>query len=175
MKITAVRHAHTTYNRWWRLNGNPKIPVKLSSKGRKQAHDLAEKLKSEQFDHIVVSQMPRTRETADIINENHGCDVSVEPRFNDIDTGFEGLPVVWWWFRLRLSKDPVNAVFNKGESLKASHARVEEAIDDLQKLPYKSILVVAHRHTIHSFQEVFMGERGSAENADFHVFDTSKA
>ena len=175
MKIYAVRHAHTNYNQWYRLNGNPGVDVHLSKKGKQQAEEISEKLKDVPFEHIFISEMPRTRETANIINKHHNKKMTVEPRFNDIDTGLEGFPVMWWWMRLRWAKDPANVVFGKGESLISSHKRVEEAITDLTKHSYKTILVVAHRHTIHSFQEYFDGARGPAENAAVHIFDTDKS
>lgn len=64
----------------------------ITAEGTKQAKALAKKLKDVPFDHIFVSEMRRTQQTAEIVNQFHNATVVVEPLFNDHRSGFEGKP-----------------------------------------------------------------------------------
>jgi alpha-ribazole phosphatase/probable phosphoglycerate mutase len=61
MKITLVRHAEVIEEYQGKYNGHIDIP--LSDKGKKQAIELAIKLKEENFDKIYCSDLLRARET----------------------------------------------------------------------------------------------------------------
>ncbi len=63
--ISTLRHAKTAYNESKRYAGS--IDVPLSDKGRQQAQQAAERMKSLHFDTVVTSRLRRAYETAKII------------------------------------------------------------------------------------------------------------
>ncbi|TSC59269.1 MAG: isoleucyl-tRNA synthetase, partial [Candidatus Peregrinibacteria bacterium Greene0416_62] len=79
--VTLVRHGETTLN--VQDKGNGWTDDHLTDRGREQAKATAKKLKKEKFDAIICSDLPRAKETADII----ACEL--------------GLPVSGAWLELR--------------------------------------------------------------------------
>lgn len=65
MKLLLVRHGETDHNVAGILQGHGRMP--LNATGRRQAQHVAERLRKEKIDVAYVSDLPRTRETADII------------------------------------------------------------------------------------------------------------
>ncbi|TNJ63583.1 histidine phosphatase family protein [Paenibacillus hemerocallicola] len=65
-----IRHGTTDWNVSGRLQGQNDIP--LNEAGRWQARELGKRLKREQWDAIVSSDLMRAKETADIIAEIAG-------------------------------------------------------------------------------------------------------
>jgi len=175
MKIYAVRHGHTNFNRWHILNSDPKVDVHLTKKGIAQAEALSQELKKVELDHVYTSELPRTKQTAEILNRPHGAKQSVEPLINDIRTGMDYWPVFLWLLRLKLNKHPRKARFNGGETLDEGRERVFRGIDNILESGHNTVLVVGHMHTVHRLQERYEGRRGPAENAGLFVFDTKSA
>jgi|GEM_PF-115269 len=69
--LTFARHGETDWNKQRKLQGgNGDIP--LNETGRKQALDLAKKLKRKKFDVIISSDLSRTKETAQILSQELG-------------------------------------------------------------------------------------------------------
>ena len=66
--LTIVRHGETEGNRKAMFVGS-KLDLPLNDTGRAQIKALAKKLRAKKFDAIVVSDLKRTRETADILCE----------------------------------------------------------------------------------------------------------
>jgi broad specificity phosphatase PhoE len=86
VRLLCLRHGETNYNRLGLCNDDLRDDVHLTERGREQAARAAERLKSEPIGHIFVSQLPRTRETAEIIKEALIKSVRgelVEPRTDD--------------------------------------------------------------------------------------------
>lgn len=130
MKLYLVRHAQTNYNILKLANADPAVDVHLSDEGITQAKNLRDLLKNVNFNVSYISQLPRTRETAEIINLGHNKDLIVDARLNDNKTGFESKPVA----------DFLNAV----ESLAEAAERARNFIDEIKTLDYTEILVVTH-------------------------------
>ncbi len=65
MKLLLVRHGETDHNVAGILQGYG--GVSLNAHGRRQAQQVAERLRTEKIDVAYSSDLPRTRETADII------------------------------------------------------------------------------------------------------------
>src|SRR5574338_1146089 len=63
--IYLVRHGVTDWNVQKKIQGNTDIP--LNDTGRKQAHQLKEKLQAISFSAVVTSNLSRTKETGSII------------------------------------------------------------------------------------------------------------
>lgn len=144
MKLFLVRHAQTNYNVLKLANADPSVDVHLSEEGIKQAKNLAELLKDVSYDIVYISELPRTRQTAEIINKYHDKELIVEPRINDNKTGFESKPVTDFLTAVESANDPWNAVFGEGESLNAAAERARNFIDELRIKEYESVLVVTH-------------------------------
>ena len=144
MKIYLVRHAETNYNVLKLCNADPSVDVHLSDTGIEQAKNLAELLRSADFEAVFISELPRTRQTAEIINELHQKEVLVDGRLNDNRTGYEGQPVATFLDAVNQAKDPWNASFGDGESLNTAALRAQQFIDWLKTQSYESVLIVTH-------------------------------
>ena len=102
---------------------------------------------------IITSELPRTRETAAIINRWHRLPIEVNALLNDIRTGFDGRPVGDYF--TATAHDPLHARANGGESLLDYKARVVRFIEWLKTQPQDCILVVAHEETLRVFDAWF--------------------
>ena len=144
MKIYLARHAETNYNILKLNNADPTIDVHLTDKGIEQAENLSKTLESADFEAAFISELPRTRQTAEIVNRSHSKPVTVDARLNDNRTGFEGKLVADWLTALDAADDQWTANFNGGESMAASVERVTEFMNELIDKPFKSVLIVTH-------------------------------
>ena len=78
MKIYITRHGETTWNVEDRVCGRPDVP--LTEKGRRQAMELAERVKGKGITRMLVSPLSRARETARLANTYIQVPVETEPR-----------------------------------------------------------------------------------------------
>ncbi|MDO8508392.1 MAG: histidine phosphatase family protein [Nanoarchaeota archaeon] len=146
MRIYFVRHGQSNYNVGNLCNDDPKKKVFLTELGKKQAEKVRANLKNEQINGIFVSQLPRTMETAKIINSDHHAPIMVDSRINDRKTGFEGKS--YFDYIKAIEKDRFNIKPKGGESFQEEKKRVYLFIEDLKKLRYRTVLVVCHEETI---------------------------
>ena len=155
MNLYVMRHGRTNYNGLGLCNDDPDADVHLDEAGRQQARSAAEQLRDVDFDRIIVSPLPRTRQTADIVNRYHDAPIEVHPAIADIRSGFEGRPEDEYF--AAIAHDPLNARVNDGESLLDHKQRVLGFIEWLQQQPEENILVVAHEETLRVFVAYFEG------------------
>lgn len=151
MKLIATRHAETNYNVKDLVNYDPSVDVHLTTKGIKQAEDLAEQLKDYHFDAIYISRLPRTRQTAEIINRYHNLDLIVEELLDDTKNGFEGRPYSEAKGWRNAQPDPVTARYqDKYESVADMTARVKRFLDKIRTTHSNNdtILIVTSSHLI---------------------------
>ena len=176
MELYFLRHGQTNYNVKDLCNSNPFVDVHLTSLGKKQARDTAEKLKEKKFDIIFVSELPRTLETAEIINKFHDVEIKTDKRINDRKSGFEGKKNSDFLKAIR--NNILNGKINEGESFLDEKKRVFSFLDDLVKMNYKIVLVVAHEDTLKiakgyfenlSDEEIWGLDFGNCEIVDFEV------
>ena len=144
MKIYLIRHAQTNYNELQLCNGDPMVDVHLTELGLQQAHKLAAELADIDFDAIFISELPRTRQTAEPINATHNKPIIIDKRINDNVTGYEGKPVQEWLDAINNSPDKWTSSFNNGESLNQTIKRVQSFLDYLKLQSYNSVLIVTH-------------------------------
>ena len=86
MRITFVRHGESESNVTGRWQGQGNSP--LSSVGKRQAENLAERLREDSIDLVFSSDLSRAADTAKAL----GRDVTLEPAFREVDVGnWEGL------------------------------------------------------------------------------------
>ncbi len=153
MLIYFMRHGETNYNTRLLCNDDPSKDVHLTEQGIQQANIIAEKLKDKNIEKIFVSELPRTRETAEIVNQHHQAIIVVNSLINDIVTGFDSLPVAD--YQQSVSHDPLHAKPKGGESLLEYKQRVLEFIHWLENQSYDSVLVVAHEETLRVISAYF--------------------
>jgi broad specificity phosphatase PhoE len=153
MKLYCLRHGETHYNRLGLCNDDPGRDVRLTSWGIRQAEAAAERLRAASIERIITSELPRTRQTADIINRHHRAPVESHPALNDIRSGFESRPVAEYF--AAVGADRLNRRVNGGESLLDYKRRVSGFIDWLAVQPEETVLVVAHEETLRVFTVVF--------------------
>lgn len=147
--VFLVRHGESIYGEE-RLCGWSDVP--LSTKGREQATNLSERLKSIEFSRIISSDMVRTLETAEIINRYYKLKIEVEPGIRELNYGFwegksrkeieEEFPEEYRAWRLDNSIAPPG-----GESAIEVYERSRQAIERIVKETDNggNILIVAHK------------------------------
>jgi probable phosphoglycerate mutase len=167
MNLYVMRHGHTNYNALGLCNDDPEADAHLSDIGIQQAQSVAEKLRDAAIDRIIVSPLPRTRQTAEIINQYHDAPIEVHPAIADIRSGFDGKSVSSYF--AAIAHDPLNARVNGGESLLDHKQRVLTFIGWLQGQPQQNILVVAHEETLRVFIAKFEGNVPDENLRDINI------
>ena len=160
-----MRHGRTNYNELSLCNDDPSRDVHLTAEGIAQAEGAAERLRHEPLERIICSQLPRTRQTAEIVNRHHGLAIESNPAVNDIRSGFDGLPVADYF--AATAADPLHIRANGGESLLDHKGRIVAFLEWLVSRPEENILVVAHEESMRVFRQWFEG--GIADDALRHL------
>lgn len=146
MQLYLMRHGQTNYNLLGLCNDDPRVDVHLTETGRQQAQSAAAALREMPLDRILISELPRTRQTAEIINHYHQVPIEVVPALNDIRSGFEGRPVADYF--AAIGTDCFNLHPDDGESVRDYQARVLPILDWLCQQPWTGVLIVAHEETL---------------------------
>ena len=138
-----VRHGQSALNATQRVNGDPTVPVPLTTQGREEAAALAVQLAGIELELCVHTRFGRTEETAALALAGRGVPVEIEPLLDDIDVGeLEGRTIADYraWKREHDRGD----AFPGGESLDAAALRYTDAYASLLARPEGRILVVCH-------------------------------
>ncbi len=167
MNLYFMRHGRTNYNELELCSDDPNVGVHLNQDGIAQAEAAAEQLREVRLDRIIASPLPRTRQTAKIVNQHHKLTIETHPDIADIRSGFEGRPVDDYF--AAIADDPLNARVNGGESLLEHKRRVVGFIDWLVQQPEESILVVAHEETMRVFIACFEGNVPDERLRELHI------
>jgi len=143
MKVTIVRHGQTNYNVQALCNDDPKDDVHLTTLGREQAKQITELVKNRKFDAVYISELPRTKETAEIITPIHRFHFIIDKRLNDRKTGFNNGKFS------DFMKDCENDFFHykhpKGESFQEEKMRVQSFLEEIKKKKHHQVLIVGHQ------------------------------
>ena len=126
------------------VNGDPRIAIALTPEGAAQARRLGEMLAGEPLDLCVVSEFPRTRQTAEIALGGRPVRIEVWPELNDPRYGsFEGGTLdryrEWAWAHRSIDEAP-----GGGESRQAVVARYAVGFRRLVERPERTVVAVAH-------------------------------
>lgn len=141
--IYIVRHGETDWNISKKVMGRFDEP--LNEKGKEQATIVSKTLSSNKIDLIICSPLLRTKQTAEIINENKNIEIIYDERIIERDFGeFEGLNInefefadYWNYYK--------NKQYNKAENIIDFFDRIYSFLDDIiEKYSDKNILVVTH-------------------------------
>jgi len=138
-----TRHAHSTLNVENRINGDPNVPVPLTSDGLAESTRLGHQLAQVPFDLCVHTRFARTRETADAILGGRDVPTLEEPLLDDVDVGeLEGQTIAAYraWKAEHRRDEP----FPGGESLDDVARRYADAFRRLVARPEQCLLVVCH-------------------------------
>jgi broad specificity phosphatase PhoE len=139
-----VRHGESEFSVKQLVNGDPRVACSLTELGRQQAEQLGERLVGEPLDICVVTEFPRTLETADIVLEDRDVPRLVVPELNDPYYGaFEGGSLrdyrVW-----AASHGPEDAPPGGGETRLAIAKRYLRGFEIVLARSEELILVICH-------------------------------
>jgi broad specificity phosphatase PhoE len=138
-----ARHGQSELNVTHHVNGDPAVPVRLTSEGEAEAARLGAELNAVALDLCVHTRFGRTRETAEIALAGRNVPLDVEPLLDDISVGeLEGQTIDGYraWKRAHTRGD----AFPGGESLDDAARRYALAYERLLARPERRILVVCH-------------------------------
>jgi alpha-ribazole phosphatase len=139
-----VRHGESEYSVKELVNGDPKVTVGLTGRGREQARLLAARLESEPVDLCVVTEFARTVETADLALAGRDVPRVVVRDLNDPFYGeFEGKTLAEYrtWAG---AAGPRDVPPGNGEARVAIAERYARGFRWLLGRPEETILVVCH-------------------------------
>ncbi len=167
VQITLIRHGETDWNKDHLVQGG-NVDRPLNSRGRAQAADAADLLKSERFDAIISSDLTRAVETAEIISKRLG--IPYEERWQllrERDLGeWVGKTIEEVMKENPAHHQGVNPAMHHrtpagGESFAAFFQRAEDAyMRILNQFAGKRVLIVAHNGMMQAM-------RGIAENTPY--------
>lgn len=154
--IYIARHGLTDWNLVPKVQGMTNIP--LNEKGINQAYELAEKISklNFKFDSILCSPLDRARKTAEILGEENGIPVTVEPRLIEQNFGvWEGFDCSTGDRSFHEAKKQFADSYKCGESMMKLAQRVYNLLDELKNSESnKNILLVTHggiARIVHSY------------------------
>ncbi|SFF91203.1 probable phosphoglycerate mutase [Halobacillus alkaliphilus] len=84
-KIGLIRHGSTSWNKEKRAQGKSDIP--LNQEGISDAEKLAERLHTEEWEVLYTSPLKRAAQTAQIISNRLGLEISYDIRLQEVDGG----------------------------------------------------------------------------------------
>lgn len=148
LRIYLARHGETDWNAEGRLQGD--TDTELNGLGRKQAMDLAERLKSIHLDAVYSSTLRRSRDTAEVARGSAtlqtlaGLGERRVGKFQGQRVEADAALKTEFDRRVRIPDDDLGG----GESLNQFYARVRGALDTiLSRHRSGTILIVGHSRT----------------------------
>ena len=167
MRLVLIRHAHSESNASGVLSGRTPN-VHLSSKGVKQAEDLAVRLGAFPIAQMRVSPMERCSETIQpwindyVLKANPSFKPAIEDAVNEVDYGtwsgkkLSALSRKSEWKTVQES--PSRMYFPNGEGIAAMQARAMKTVHELAQLPSNKVaVIVSHGDVIKSIVASALG------------------
>ena len=163
MRLTIVRHAESVANVEKRHSGH--TDHELSETGKRQAELIGQRLESESFDHIYVSDLTRTRQTAEPIIARHpNTPITYDSRLREKHLGIlEGR------LRSEIDADKWGTV-EGGESQEALTKRIIAFLDEIREKHDEHILIISHGGYITT---LLMHLAGSDDKETYHPGNAS--
>jgi broad specificity phosphatase PhoE len=149
VKLYLVRHGESEANVAGVINDDPRRPVNLTERGRRQARDAATTLAGIPFTLAYASRFPRARQTAEILLASLGLDLPViqDARLDERRSGLDGHPVEV--FNGLVRPDPVHAKPENGESFLEQMERLRAFFEQVAaQHPGATLLAVSHENPI---------------------------
>jgi broad specificity phosphatase PhoE len=139
-----VRHGESVYSVRARVNGDPTVACGLTELGRQQSEQLGERLTGEPIELCVVTEFPRTHETADLALGDRKIPRLVLADLNDPFYGaFEGGPLAEYR-RWAATHGPEDVPPGGGETRVAIATRYVRGFETILGREEGTILVVCH-------------------------------
>ena len=144
-----VRHGETVDNARMVMQGQ--TPGQLNDEGRRQAHELSDRLKDEHLDAVVASDLRRSVETAEILARPHRLEVVTTPLLRERD---------WGDFTGRFIPDLRGEVWpDNVETQEALLGRARRFLDFIHReYPGQRVLAVGHGIINKAIQSVYYGK-----------------
>jgi broad specificity phosphatase PhoE len=166
-RILLARHGETEWNRLGRWQGHADPP--LNEAGRRQAATLAEQLAGDGIAAIYSSDLRRASETARIVADRLGLEVTEERELREIDVGsWSGLTrdEVRERYPEGFARWLAGEIGHDGETREALARRVVGAVETIARThPGEHVLVVTHGGAIRALRRHAAGDPGeSLEN-----------
>ncbi len=157
-----ARHGHAVSNKedfvssWPEVNGN----IHLTPEGEAQVRETAAMLKKEGVDLIVASDLKRTKQTAELMQEVTGAELRFDPRLREINFGIlNGKMEAEYAAHFSSLEDKMTRAPEGGESLEDVRARMVATVLDLDRAHQgKTIVIVSHGDAIWSLMTALAGE-----------------
>jgi broad specificity phosphatase PhoE len=139
-----VRHGESVFSAKALVNGDPTVACGLTELGRQQARQLGERLIGEPIGLCVVTDFPRTHETADLVLGERQIPRRVVPELNDPFYGeFESGPLAEYR-KWAATHGPEDVPPGGGESRLAIASRYVRGFRTLLARAESTLLVVCH-------------------------------
>jgi broad specificity phosphatase PhoE len=139
-----VRHGESVFSARELVNGDPSVACGLTELGRQQARQLGERLEGEPIGLCVVTEFPRTHETADLVLGQRDVPRLVVPELNDPYFGqFEGGALAEYR-KWAAAHGPEDVPPGGGESRLVIATRYVRGFELLLARPEPSLLVICH-------------------------------
>jgi broad specificity phosphatase PhoE len=163
-RIILARHGEYEYNPRGLCNCDPRKPLPLTEKGRRQAQALGDALRGQGIELIVSSEFLRARQTALLANAALGAPIVVNSLANENRVGaiYEGRPNAD--FLASISHDPAHAAQPDGESFADMVKRLEKLLADLSRSSPSTMLILTHGWVLQGAR-VLLGESSAADGA----------
>lgn len=164
-RVIVSRHGESVASASGIENGKPRNDQGLTPKGQEQAHALGEDIADDPIDLCIVSQFPRTQQTAEIALHGRNLPCLVEAKLNDLCYGeMEGVSkeVYRDWKREHMLSTPLPG----GESLMQVAARLCTALEMLLARPERCALVVTHELLIADLMHAVSRQSPAQPHAD---------
>jgi broad specificity phosphatase PhoE len=145
MRVRFVRHGESEMNVSGIANADPSLPFHLTQEGRRQAEELAWRLRGERIDAVFSSPLLRATETAHILKGNRRSPLIVDDRLGEVRWGrFEGKCFASPAGALAMCLLYLDCEAFGIESPRRVRERVVSFLESLAGSKYRSVLVVTH-------------------------------
>jgi len=151
-----ARHGEGDHNVKEFLSANNEVISNLTEKGKEQAKNAGQNLKSEKIDMIFSSPLIRTKDTAEIIADEIGFDkkeIIIDDRITETQTGvLNGQSVEEYRKIFKKSIDKFECAPEGGETIADIRRRIGDFIYSInKKYSGKNILIVTHEYPCWAF------------------------
>lgn len=160
-RLLMLRHGETEFNKLRRMQGH--LDTELTSRGRKQAHEVAKLLHTYPIQRIISSDLRRAAHTAQAVADALDVPITYDERLREthlgewqgkhhweVDTDFPGARAIW---RHAPSWAPPG-----GESrLQVADRAYPVIAEQLEQWEHGDILIVAHGGTISALTSRLLG------------------
>jgi len=147
----------------------PDLEVHLTPEGEARVRETAEALKKEGVDLIVASDLKRTTQTAKMIAEITGAELSFDARLRELNVGvFNGKSEKEYNEQFSGLQDKMDRAVEGGENLTEVRARMVEAVLELDRMHQgKTIVIVSHGDPLWVLDAAMSGKWDAATLEEF--------